>query len=636
MASMSASMALRESFGDRKIPEISRKITACVSCRKLKVRSPVRPGPAATSIDGAIKCHMSSNKPPCMGCRARGVKCTINRSLQSLLESDASWKESMEERLSRLERFLPVPTSSSSARPALPSQAHHQPSPASVKDTALDPDRSPDASDSAQSPQTTTLNLSCSLGAFPASSMTNNSVSRAAASVHRFDFISQQLVPLEVAEFLFAFYQRNLDHYVHNILAGVDCVSAIRERSSLLLVAICTAAAFCSGSIYYPSLLKVLREDATAKVFASHYDFDDVRALCIGALWLPEVSASLNGLGEMVALADALTVSLTDVAAVRIATELDLHRCIIKMPHAKRDCYDRTRLYFLVYLCDHHCSLSHGKLPLTRDFQLLKSPRTFLETEFALPSDQRLISQVELWSIFNRVFDLFGADVDCCIAMQRLAEISSLDDLYEQWYSEWSAILQFGRRGDNSSSRHIFDLYYHCAKLYLFSHVFRGQTREDLELDSEPSASSPNSFARRALEHALCVVCIVTNEPRDRLQNLPCYIGAVIAFASVCLVKAASQNSQAVCGTDEEDIVTHLRHLVKALQPSVHGSQSGHPLLGIAKSLDAVMMGTQQFDHERHMAQDLNALLGFDLALDGLDVFGGGLEQTGVFSLFDS
>lgn len=29
--------ALRDTFGDRKPPEISRKITACVACRKQKV-----------------------------------------------------------------------------------------------------------------------------------------------------------------------------------------------------------------------------------------------------------------------------------------------------------------------------------------------------------------------------------------------------------------------------------------------------------------------------------------------------------------------------------------------------------------------------------------------------------------------
>lgn len=37
MSRSSAAAALRESFGDRRPPDISRKITACVSCRKLKV-----------------------------------------------------------------------------------------------------------------------------------------------------------------------------------------------------------------------------------------------------------------------------------------------------------------------------------------------------------------------------------------------------------------------------------------------------------------------------------------------------------------------------------------------------------------------------------------------------------------------
>jgi hypothetical protein len=33
----SSATAFREAFGDRKLPDISRKITACVACRKLKV-----------------------------------------------------------------------------------------------------------------------------------------------------------------------------------------------------------------------------------------------------------------------------------------------------------------------------------------------------------------------------------------------------------------------------------------------------------------------------------------------------------------------------------------------------------------------------------------------------------------------
>jgi hypothetical protein len=37
MAESSAVLSLRESFGDRKLPDITRKITACVACRKQKV-----------------------------------------------------------------------------------------------------------------------------------------------------------------------------------------------------------------------------------------------------------------------------------------------------------------------------------------------------------------------------------------------------------------------------------------------------------------------------------------------------------------------------------------------------------------------------------------------------------------------
>lgn len=37
LASPPAVSALRESFGDRKPPDITRKITACVACRKQKV-----------------------------------------------------------------------------------------------------------------------------------------------------------------------------------------------------------------------------------------------------------------------------------------------------------------------------------------------------------------------------------------------------------------------------------------------------------------------------------------------------------------------------------------------------------------------------------------------------------------------
>ena len=72
-AGSEAALSLRESFGDRRPIDISRKITACVACRKQK-----------------IKCHMPDGAIPCTRCKKRGLSCVVNRSLQMLLEGDVA------------------------------------------------------------------------------------------------------------------------------------------------------------------------------------------------------------------------------------------------------------------------------------------------------------------------------------------------------------------------------------------------------------------------------------------------------------------------------------------------------------------------------------------------------------------
>ncbi|KAE8391328.1 hypothetical protein BDV23DRAFT_193237 [Aspergillus alliaceus] len=62
---------LQNIFGYPKPPDISRKITAYVACRKQK-----------------IKCHMNEFQPPCTRCKEKGLHYTVNRSLQMLLEND--------------------------------------------------------------------------------------------------------------------------------------------------------------------------------------------------------------------------------------------------------------------------------------------------------------------------------------------------------------------------------------------------------------------------------------------------------------------------------------------------------------------------------------------------------------------
>jgi hypothetical protein len=90
---------------------------------------------------------------------------------------------------------------------------------------------------------------------------------------------------------------------------------------------------------------------------------------------------------------------LTNITAVRKGSQLDLHRCISKMLPTKIDCYDRTRLFYLVCLCDHHCSLKYGRPPMTQDWRSLKSPKLFYLSEFSSPRDLGLVSLLKLWTI---------------------------------------------------------------------------------------------------------------------------------------------------------------------------------------------------------------------------------------------
>lgn len=147
--------------------------------------------------------------------------------------------------------------------------------------------------------QTATLDLSCSLGAFPASSMTSSNLHDSGLK-HGSDFVSRGVITIDVAEGLFSFYQQKLDSNAYHILVDGDSLATIRRRSSLLTAAICTVSAYCSGSQYYRSLLNHLQHEASRELFSSSYQFDDVRALCIGTLWLPDISKALNGLGRLI------------------------------------------------------------------------------------------------------------------------------------------------------------------------------------------------------------------------------------------------------------------------------------------------------------------------------------------------
>ena len=141
------------------------------------------------------------------------------------------------------------------------------------------------------------LDMSVSLGAFPASSLKKSTQSSEAVNVKP-DLISLGIISKESAEQHFTFYKDNLDPYAHHILGPTRSLDDIRTKPSLLIAAVCTTAAFCAGTNDYQSCFDAFVKEVSEKTFSVQYSFDDVRALCIGALWLNEISSALNALGQ--------------------------------------------------------------------------------------------------------------------------------------------------------------------------------------------------------------------------------------------------------------------------------------------------------------------------------------------------
>ena len=236
---------------------------------------------------------------------------------------------------------------------------------------------------------------------------------------------------------------------------------------------------------------------------------------------------------------------------------------------------------------------------MTCEMRTLKDPGIFLQSEFSGRADLKLISQVELWSISKRVFDQFGADVQSGIAREKSVELERLSNAYDRWYRDWLGVLTLKEELD-SFSRRIFDLYFHSAKLYLISHVFRGTSQKDANLAAKSIGTEV--LAQNALSHALSVLRSVVDETEAHtwLAKLPWYIGIMIAFASVWLIRTSLQE-QVVSDVAKNEVLDYLHRLVETLRRSAMAESPRHPFLSIARSLE---MATSKYREDSNNQVD--------------------------------
>lgn len=236
------------------------------------------------------------------------------------------------------------------------------------------------------------------------------------------DFISRGFVSVHEAEELFDYFSRFMNQLLWGgIILVHNDLTAARRGSSLLSAAVLTVAA-----LHIPNKTKTLIKcyDEFVSLVSStsltrYHTLDDVRALCIGAFWLSDLSWKLSG------------------HAVRIATEMNLHQSFQKMTRGHSDQYERAQLWYLLYVCDHQFSIAYGRPPVIHEDQAIKNYETYLQSPSTVSGDTRLIAQVALFVILTDAYRMFGSDTEQALTEEDFVQLRVYNIAVEKWRLLW-------------------------------------------------------------------------------------------------------------------------------------------------------------------------------------------------------
>ncbi|KAF3011361.1 hypothetical protein E8E14_008214 [Neopestalotiopsis sp. 37M] len=414
------------------------------------------------------------------------------------------------------------------------------------------------------------------------------------------DFISRGIISLPEAEDLYRSFHTSLNHYLWVGLEQTHPSFAdIRKSSELLTATILTVTALHipTSAETFDKCYKEFLALTSSSMFSRYHNIDDVRALCIAAFWLSEVSWKLSG------------------HAIRIATELNVHQSFSRALEGDKEHFLRARLWYMLYVCDHHFSIAYGRPPMIAESLQIREHELFLQSPFADALDRRILSQVALMQILTRIYDRF---VERKLPLQHstvgamlrddngnnnggggggeegggsesggssdFADLRNFNLEIDQWRMRWNARQENNRFIGSFPPKGII-LYSYFAKLQLNSLAIRGVSLSQGRLSTERK-----EFANMAISAAASILTFVLEEEdmRRALVGTPLYVHTMIAFASVFLMKVATKWNRIMGLNVESNYVSHLlERMIVLLKSSVTSER--HLLYHIASGLEKML-----------------------------------------------
>ncbi|KAF2662267.1 hypothetical protein K491DRAFT_646198 [Lophiostoma macrostomum CBS 122681] len=576
-----------------------------------------------------MKCEALPGDRRCRNCLRRGVECvmkcisvaltsrrqkldsmrdeikTINFTLQALLNQNST-PNPRNTQCTPIVNTMTTPGSDlnprSAASEALHSRQIDNAQMAMTRENSLEPEASHDETDRQEA-----VRVEEPMGSlYEVTRLRNIRSNRAktARGAHRSseeldDFITRGVIREHEAEELYAIFHTSLNHYLWVGLEQLHgSLDSVRRSSELLTATILTVTALhipTSGETFdkcYKEFLGLI----SSSMFSRYHSIDDVRALCIAAFWLSDVSWKLSG------------------HAIRIATELNIHASFFKALEGDQEHFLRARLWYMLYVCDHHFSIAYGRPPMTAESVQIREHERFLQLPFANALDYRILSQVHLMQILTRVHDRFAErrlpqddSSGALLSESDFVDMRNFNVEIDRWRMKWHA------RQVNNSFIGTFPpkgiiLYSYFAKLQLNSFAIRGVTLGTGTTTPTPHRLSTErkEFANMAISSAASILTFVLEEEdmRRALVGTPLYVHTMIAFASVFLMKVTT-NWNTIIGLNVETkyVTGLLERMIELLKGSVTSDR--HLLYHIAAGLEKMLERSRQA-----RAQGPNAVAG--------------------------
>lgn len=107
------------------------------------------------------------------------------------------------------------------------------------------------------------------------------------------------------------------------------------------------------------------------------------------------------------------------------------------MTRGQTDQFERAKLWYLIYVCEHHFSIAYGRPPSIHEDAAIKNYETFLQSPSAVPGDVRLIAQVALFVILTEAYRIYGSDTEQALTESDFGQLRSFNRAIEQWRMLW-------------------------------------------------------------------------------------------------------------------------------------------------------------------------------------------------------